>query len=47
MHKNLAPSDVGPLDGPVPDAPVPVPAPAKYIKGDPQKMTKLYINSSL
>ena len=40
-HRTLAPSDAGLLNGPVPDTLVPVPAPAKYTEGDPQKMTKL------
>ena len=46
-HGTPAPSDAGPLDGPVPDAPVPVPAPAKYTEGDPQRMTKLCMDSFL
>ena len=34
MHKTPAPSNAGPLDAPFPNAPVPVPAPAKYTKED-------------
>ena len=34
-----APSNTGPLDAPVPDAPVPTPTPAKYTKEALQTMT--------
>ena len=46
-HRTPAPSDAGPLDGPVPDILVPISAPARYTKGDLQKMTKLCMDSFL
>ena len=45
IHKTLAPSNAGVLDGPVLDALVSVLAPAKYTEGDPQRITKLCMDS--